>query len=62
MMNERAEMVMITADHYKDLATASAEAAAIKRYLERKLNRFTGITHSELSDICAMFGIEIEEV
>ena len=62
MMNERAEMVMITADHYKELATASAEATALKRYLDKKLNCFAGIKHSELAEICAMFGIEIKEV
>ena len=61
-MNQFQRMVAISNKEYADLVAAAQEATTLKRYLDRKLNCFAGIKHSELADICAMFGIEIEEV
>lgn len=33
------------------------EAELLKQYLSKKLKSFCGISHAELEDICAMFGI-----
>ena len=39
------------------LVADAQDAHRLKAYLARKLESYAGITHNELADICAMFGI-----
>jgi hypothetical protein len=43
-----------------ELMNEAHDSALLKRILADKLNRYGGITHSELALICTMFGIEKE--
>lgn len=36
------------------------EAKMLKRFLANKLSRYGGITHEELTNLCAVFGITKE--
>lgn len=40
------------------LVAEAQDAKRLKAYLLKKLDSYGGISHNELADICAMFGIE----
>lgn len=40
------------------LVADAQDAHRLKAYLARKLESYAGISHNELADICAMFGID----
>lgn len=48
---------MYPENNFAEILCEAQDAKRIKAYLLRKLNGFSGITHSELGDICSMFGI-----
>ena len=48
-------------DDFKKLIEEARDAVLLKAYLLRKLTGFAGITHSELTDLCTMFGIEVKD-
>ena len=45
-------------NEFKNLIEEARDAVLLKVYLLRKLTGYNGITHSELTDLCAMFGID----
>ena len=51
---------MYPENNFAEILCEAQDAKRLKAYLLRKLNSFSGITHSELGDICAMFGL-VEE-
>ena len=42
------------------LAKEAHEAKLLKQFLAKKLSRYGGITHEELENLCAVFGITKE--
>ena len=54
-------MVAVSNNEYADLVSAAKEVKMLRNLLQKKLNSYGGISHSELEDICTMLGIKIKE-
>ena len=60
-MKEFERMVAVSNNEYADLVAAAKEVKMVRNLLQKKLNSYTGICHSELEDLCIMLGIKIKE-